>query len=189
MIAVPSASVPLRRSVLMRLHGALDRMLSWFENGAMVVAGIVMLAAMVLTAVDAVLRYAFNAPLTFQQYLTENYLLVAMTNLAFAWGFRQGGYIRIESLVGLLPTALSHALVRLGLIIGAGYISVLAWTASEKFLDAWRRNAVVFGEIDWPISWSWIWIPVGCGLFALRLMLIATGPARGLDPANAEDPV
>ena len=156
----------------------------------MVVAGAAMLVAMVLTALDATLRYVFNAPITFQQYLTENYLLVAMVNMAFAWGFRVGGYIRIDGVLLQLPSAMRLLILRTGLVASSAYVAVLAWTAFGTWRDAWRRGAVQFGEIDWPISWSWIWIPLGCGLLALRLFLVATGPAQGLQASHSgEDPV
>ena len=81
-------------------------------------------------------------------------------------------------------------LIRAGLVVSAVYMVVLAWTAGVKFIDFYQRGAVAFGEIDWPISWSWVWIPLGCGLLALRLLLTATGPARDLIPRHsAEDPV
>jgi TRAP-type C4-dicarboxylate transport system permease small subunit len=172
------------------LHTSCDRVLRWLEDTALAVAGVVMVAAMFLTATDATLRYAFNAPLTFQQYLTENYLLVAMTNLSFAAGFRMGGYIRIEGILHQFPSAIVAVLLRIGLLVSAVYMAVLAWTAGVKFLDFYLRGAVVFGEIDWPISWSWVWVPIGCGLLALRLLLTAAGPARDLIIRHsAEDPV
>ena len=172
------------------LHAACDRALRWLEDAAIAVAGVIMVAAMFLTAIDATMRYAFNAPLTFQQYLTENYLLVAMVNLSLAAGFRLGGYIRIEGVINQFPSAIIAALLRAGLFVSAVYMAVLAWTAGARFLDFYLRGAVMFGEIDWPIAWSWVWIPLGCGLLTLRLLLTAIGPAGELVPRHgAEDPV
>jgi TRAP-type C4-dicarboxylate transport system permease small subunit len=172
------------------LHARLDRSLGWLENAALVVAGAAMVAAMVLTAVDAVARYALNSPLSFQQYLTENYLMVALVNLAFAWGFRTGGYIRIESLLLVLPKPIAMAIMRIGLLAGALFVATLAWMAGAKFVEAYVSNAVQFGEIDWSVSWSWVWVPIGCGLLAARLLLTAFGPERHLRAGHsAEDPV
>jgi TRAP-type C4-dicarboxylate transport system permease small subunit len=172
------------------IHARLDRILCWLENAAIVVAGVAMVAAMVLTAVDAIARYAFNSPLTFQQYLTENYLMVALVTLALPWGFRTGGYIRIESLLLVLPKPIAMAIMRVGLLSSAAFVTVLAWMAGAKFLEAYSSHAVQFGEIDWPVSWSWVWVPVGCGLLAARLLLIAFGPQEHLRAGHsAEDPV
>jgi TRAP-type C4-dicarboxylate transport system permease small subunit len=172
------------------LHARLDRALGWLENTAVVVAGCAMVAAMLLTAVDAIARYAFNSPLTFQQYLTENYLMVALVTLALPWGFRTGGYIRIESLLLMLPKPIAMTVMRAGLLASAAFVAVLAWMAGGHYLEAYRSNAVQFGEIDWSVSWSWVWVPIGCGLLAARLLLTALGPPQRLRAAHsAEDPV
>ena len=179
-----------RPSPLLRVHQLFDRALTLIENAAVAIAAIAMLAAMVLTSLDAVMRYAFSAPISFQQYLTENYLLVAMVNMALAWGFRMGGYIRIETMLTILPRRLANGAIRLGLLVSAAYVAALAWMAWGTFWEAYVKGSTHFGEIDWPVSWSWVWIPVGCGLLALRLLLIATGPADKFAIGKAgEDPV
>lgn len=163
-----------------KLHALLDRSLCRIEDLAAVLAGAIMLIAMALVSLDALLRYLFAAPLSFQYYLTEKYLMVGMIALPLSWGFRTGGYIRIEGLVQVLPRGLRVAILRAGLLLSAAYVAVLAWLGGAHFLSAVRKDEVVIGVIDWPVSWSWIWIPAGCGLLALRLLLAATGPAAGL---------
>lgn len=167
------------------LHALLDRSLRWLEDLSAALAGAIMFAAMVLVSLDALLRYLFGAPLTFQYYLTEKYLMVGMVALPLAWGFRTGGYIRIEGLVQALPRRLRTLVLRAGLLVSAAYIAVLAWLGGAYFISALRKNEVVIGVFDWPVSWSWIWIPVGCGLLALRLILTAIGPAGALVAKSA----
>src|SRR5690606_16258347 len=150
------------------------------ENIFAGIAGAIMLVAMVLVSLDALLRYFAGAPLSFQYYLTEKYLMVGMIAMCLSWGFRTGGYIRIEGLVRAFPAGLSDPLLRTGLLLGAGYMAVLAWLGGKYFLDALRKDEVVIGVIDWPVAWSWIWIPAGCGLLALRLLVDAFGPAARL---------
>lgn len=163
-----------------RVHGLLDRCLRPVEDAAAIIGGSMMLVAMILSSLDALMRYALNAPLTFQYHLTENYLMVGLVAMPLAWGFRTGGYIRIEGLIHALPGRASDWVLRAGLLVSSIYIAVLAWTAGKHFLDVYRSGEVHFGVIDWPVSWSWIWVPVGCGLLALRLLLMAFGPAGEL---------
>lgn len=137
------------------IYAKLDSSLGAMELAAALLAAVLMLVAMVLVSIDAVARYGFNAPLTFQHYYTENYLLVAIITMSMAWGFRTGSYIRIMALAQRLQSGHRRLLLRAGLLVSATYI----------------------GTIDWPISWSWIWIPVGCGLLALRVLLTTFGPA------------
>lgn len=162
------------------LFNQLDRWLRCIELAAVVLAGGIMILTMILVASDAVLRYLFNAPLSFQYHLTENYLLVALIALALAWGYRTGGYIRITFFVNILPATVRGLILRAGLLVSAIYIGVLAWQGGQYFLKAYQDGQTQLGVIDWPVSWSWVWIPVGCGLLAARLLLVAIGPSTEL---------
>lgn len=172
---------------LRRAYYLLDRVLRYLENAAVVLAGAIMLVAMVLVTCDAAFRYLFRAPLAFQYHLTENYLLIALITLSLAWGYRTAGYIRITSLIKALPPIAAQVVLRLGLFVSAIYISVLAWRGGEYFLYAYQTDQVQMGIIDWPVDWSWIWIPVGCGLLAMRLFLLCVGPVSELHHEHKEE--
>ena len=163
-----------REGGLMRLA---DRTLRPVEAVAAIAAGAVMLAAMVLTSLDALLRYAINKPLAFNYFLTEKYLMVALVCLPLAWAFRTGGYIRIQFLHDRLPAGLLAAFL---------LIADLAWLAGEQWHKAYSRNEIVMDVIDWRISWSWIWVPIGLWLLAARLLVTALGPAGHLN--RLQDP-
>ena len=180
------AGTPARTGPAAAIHAAADRGLRALEFIALLVASALLLTAMALVSADALLRYAINAPLTFQYTLTEDYLLVGLLMMAMPWGFRTGGFIRIDGLAGKLPPRFADALIRAGLIASAGYIGVLAWTAGEHWHRAWTAGEAKIGVIDWPVHLSWIPVPVGLSLLAIRLALTALGPAAGLAPAPTE---
>lgn len=159
-----------------RAHAGIDRILCLVESCAAVVAGAVLLAIMVLVSLDAILRHLFAAPLTFQLALTEDYLLVAMVMLALPWGYRRGGTIQVRLLLDRCPEGFNRLVVRLGLVAASAYLATLAWLSWGKFHEALVNDEVKMGVIDWPVDWSWVWIPIGCGLLALRVLLDATAP-------------
>jgi TRAP-type C4-dicarboxylate transport system permease small subunit len=167
-------------SIWAQTYKVLNRCLVPIENAAAVISGLLTLLAMILTTADALMRYAFNAPLVFQFYFTSNYVLVGLVLMALPWGFRTGGYIRIALVTENLPIWLRNSLLRAGLAISAGYIALLAWTSGQYFLKAYATNQTYIEEVNWPVAWSWVWIPVGCGLLVLRVLLTATGPAEEL---------
>jgi TRAP-type C4-dicarboxylate transport system permease small subunit len=148
--------------------------LARIENVAAIGAGCAMVAAMILVSLDAVMRHMFARPLTFQLHLTQYYLLVAMVMLALPWGYRMGGAIQIRLLLANLPQAIAEPVVRTGLLAAAVYLLALAWEAYFVFHDALVDDEVIMGVIDWPVAWSWIWVPIGCGLLAVRLVVDAT---------------
>jgi TRAP-type C4-dicarboxylate transport system permease small subunit len=163
-----------------RLYRALDSLVRPAEIAAAIVGALLMLATMLLTSVDVVARYILNAPLEFNQYLTETYLMVGMICLPLAWGFRAGGYIRVVGMVQAMPSKIGQPLLRFGLLAGSVYIAVLGWLAGEKWWETWQDGSVDMGIIDWPVSWSWLPVPIGLTLLSLRLLLMAIGPAREL---------
>jgi TRAP-type C4-dicarboxylate transport system permease small subunit len=163
-----------------RLYRVLDAGVRPIEVAAAIFGSAMMLGCMLLTSVDVVARYLLDAPLWFNQYLTENYLMVGLMTLPLAWGFRSGGYIRVVGMVQAMPSALGQFLLRAGLLAGGVYVAALAWFSGIRWWEAFEDGSVDMGVIDWPVSWSWIWVPIGLGLFALRLALMSIGPAREL---------
>lgn len=161
-----------------------ERLFQPIENAAAILAGALVVLAMVLTTADALLRYTINRPLNFNYFLTEYYLMVGIVCLPMAWAFRTGGYIRISFLLSALPNGLGNWLLRAGLIASAVYSAALAWLGGLNWHDAWVTKAADIGVIDWPWSWSWLPVPVGMGLLTLRLVLTALGPAADLNIAH-----
>lgn len=162
--------------MLVKLHSTLDWVLCRLENVAVAIGGVAIVLAMLLVSADAILRYAFAAPLSFQLHITEFYLLPAALMMALAWGYRNGGTIQIRILLTILPPWLVNVIVRVGLATASVYIAALGWRAYFTFERAFLKNEVVMGVLDWPVSLSWVWIPIGCGLLAARLMVDATAP-------------
>lgn len=163
-----------------------DRWLRPIETAAAIVGGVMMVAAMGWMTVDAFMRYLFTSPSQIAPRLIEFYFMVGMFAMPLAWGFRTGGYIRIIGAVALLPVRLRNTILRLGLLASSVYVSGLTWTSWGRFHEAWETQEVYVSAIDWNVAWSWIWVPVGLGLLALRLVLMAFGPAEDLSVTHSE---
>ena len=166
------------------LHAIVDRVLRCLEFVAMGIATVFLLITMVLMSLDALLRYALNRPISFQLTLTEDIFLVGIICMALAWGFRTGGYIRIVGVAALLPPRQREWLLRIGLLASGAYVAVLCWESWKQFLPDLMSGAVKFGVIDYPVWLSHVWVPVGLGLLAARVLLLALGPAGNLSPEH-----
>lgn len=141
------------------------------------------LAMMVLVSIDALARYVFGRPLQFQYELTENYLMVAAMLLPLAYVTRQGQHIAVDAFVHLLPSAFQvvvRYLASLGMI---ALLLAVTYGSGRTALEAFINNETTFGVIDWPVGWSRIWVPLGCGLFAIRLIVDLL---LNRDPTQAE---
>ncbi len=162
--------------MLKRLHRRIEFAFQRVETLAAIVGGCAIVLVMVLVSADAVLRRVFASPLTFQLPLSENYLLVAAVMLSLAWGYRQGGAIQVRLLLDRLPKRAGAIFVRVGLAVSTIYMAVLAGLSWTNFYRALVDHEVVMGVIDWPVSWSLVWVPLGCCLLAIRLALDACEP-------------
>jgi len=173
--------------LLKRLHRTIDYGLRRVETAAVVVSGMTLVIVMVLVSTDAVLRRGLGRPLTFQLPLSENYLLVAMVMLALAWGYRRGGTIQVRLILDQLPKPLADSVMRVGLAASSIYMLILTWLAWAPFYRAWADHEVIMGVIDWPVAWSWIWVPLGCGLLGIRLAVDATAPVLSIPGHHGDE--
>ena len=166
-------------AAIFRAVAPFDTGIRLVENALAVLGGIAIASAMVLVSTDAVMRHIFSEPLTFQFTLTESYLMVMGFALALPWGYRTGGRIRIALLLAVLTPSVRSILIRVGNVVAALYLSVLGWKALEKTSSAFASNDLIMGVIDWPVGWSWVWLPIGLFMLAIRLLIDAVSP---IDP-------
>ncbi|MES1925828.1 TRAP transporter small permease [Salinisphaera sp. T31B1] len=160
--------------MLERIHHGVDVALFWL-------AGVALVAMMVLVSVDVVARYLFNAPLTFQFELTTNYLMVMVATLALPWCERRGSFIRL-SVIGRWLGVRGHNLLHaFNAIAAALVLAAIAWFSGVRTLDKYLGGDAMFGVIDWPVWLSTIWVPVGCGMLSLRLVVDALRRLLNLD--------
>jgi len=163
-----------------KIHLGLMRVETMFLYASIVA----ILAMMVLVSIDALARYVFGRPLQFQYELTENYLMVAALLLPLAHVTRMGQHIAVDAFVHFLPSFFQTAVrfaANLGMI---ALLLAVTYGSSRTAFEAFANNETTFGTIDWPVGWSRIWVPLGCGLFALRLivdLLLKRDPAQQAD--------
>jgi len=159
----------------------LDGALRVVENGLAVIAGAILAGTMVLVTVDAVSRHFFSAPLSFAFTLTEAYLMVAGISLALPWGYRSGGRIRIALLTDNLSERMQRGLFRSGSVLALPYLAAMCWLSAGKTFEAFANDEYTMGLIDWPVGWSWIWVPIGLGFLTLRVLLDLFRPVELAD--------
>ncbi|TFF24860.1 TRAP transporter small permease [Jiella endophytica] len=164
--------------------GSVDGALCAVENLCAIVAGAILAGTMVLVTVDAFSRHLFSAPISIQYTLTESYLMVGGIALALPWGYRAGGRIRIALLVANLPLGTQSILFRVGNLLALPYLAALFWLSTGKTWEAFANQEYTMGIIDWPVGWSWIWVPIGLALLTLRVLLDTLRPFSPADMAE-----
>ncbi|ROO25159.1 TRAP transporter small permease [Salinisphaera orenii] len=152
--------------LLIRIHAGAERALFMLAAATLVVM-------MALVSADVVARYVFNAPLSFQFELTTNYLMVMVATIALPWCERRGAFIRLSVAGRLLGPRGRRVLHAAGALAAAAIMAAIAWYSGWRTVDKYQSGDAIFGVIDWPVWASLVWVPIGCGMLALRLLVRA----------------
>ncbi len=148
----------------------LERLLAALEDAAMVVAIAALFATMVITVIDVVMRYAFNAPLPFAYDLISQYLLVAAFFLSLSYTLRVGGHINVDMILVAVPSSRARAvLLAIGDLLAIGLFVALLYAGAMTAHDAWLRGERFAGALPWPVWISQALVPLGVALLLLRL--------------------
>ena len=104
--------------------------------------------------------------------------------LALPWGYRTGGRIRIALLTDSLPHRVQLGLFRFGSVLALPYLAAMCWLSAGKTYEAFANNEYTMGIIDWPVGWSWIWVPIGLAFLAARVLIDLFRPVEFVDATN-----
>ena len=155
------------------------------------IAGIIILAVTFSVSLTAVVRYVgFRPPLwTFQ--FTE-YALLWFTFLGAAWLLREGGHIRIDTVVSRLPTKTQRHVELINDILGFIASVIIFWFGTLHTIDLIQRGIMEVKGVTVPKSPLFLIIPVG-GLtlaiqFARQFFVILTSK-KGDGEKHSEVPL
>lgn len=132
----------------------------------------------VVVVADVIARYAFNAPLSWADGLTESYLVVVVVYFALSSGEAAGVHVRVTVLTRMMPPAVQRVLrVAMLLLSGLYFLGITVFAGIEASAS-WQIRETSTGLIPWPIYIAYTIVPVGTLLMTLRLLRKA---ARGGD--------
>lgn len=159
------------------------RLIEVVEKILFALSALALFAMMILVSLDVLFRYFLHRPLTFQYELTSYYLLVCATTLSLPVAYKRGAFIKLDLLGKHLPTRLHGYLRGCNLLVGALLFLLITWFSGTRTYDQWQSGGSIFGVIDWPVWLSLIWVPIGCFMLSLTLLLYAFNAFR--DPIAA----
>lgn len=149
----------------------LESVLSLFDRLFLIVAQIAMALMMLSISADSLGRYLFNRPLTGSYEFTSLYLMVIITFLAIPATYASGGHIRLDILRERLARVPGRPFERINALLAVAVFGFLTWHAGGAAITKFIERDTSFGVIQFPLYWSYVWVPVGCGLLSVRLAL------------------
>lgn len=158
------------------------------EQIGMAIAVLCMVAIMLTIAADALMRYSFNAPLQWAAELVTNYLIIVVVYFSVSAAFSHGDHISLPLFRPYIPAQLRKWVDVGWCVMAAIVFSIIALGTLEHVIDAYVSMDFIPGFIPWPAWLSYLPIPIGCVIIALRLfhhgIILAT---KGHDEAVAEE--
>lgn len=119
-----------------------------------ILAGIFVMAGVVLVMAEIVVRNLFNGTLYITQEYTA-YFMVAITFFGLAYTLKDSGHIRLEFLYRVVKTGKSRAILEIyALLVGLILFIIITYATTNYFLDA-----VTTGKRSMQISKTMLAIP------------------------------
>ncbi|SEI90882.1 TRAP-type C4-dicarboxylate transport system, small permease component [Bhargavaea ginsengi] len=167
----------------------LEKGFSILEFVCLRISQVALLGMMLLTSLDAFSRYIFNQSITGAYEITEMYLMVITVFLSMSYVLKEDGHIRLDILFDRFSSKVQGMLNIIFYILGAALMIVIGYLGLQSTMEALDKNLVASGLIDFPLWLSYIWVPVGAFLIAIRFLIlcvfILTGRPHG-KPADEE---
>jgi TRAP-type C4-dicarboxylate transport system permease small subunit len=168
-----------------RTRWAVEKLAALLNYFAMIAIAL----AILVTIVDATLRYGFSSGVPGAYHLTE-FLLVAMIALPLARCQMIGAHIRVDILIQHVHGRLLHVIEFVTLILGLILFAVAVYTTGENALLAFVKGDFERGIINYPIWPAKSFIPIGIGAFCFALLLDIVRHAKGIiNPKDVSDKI
>lgn len=145
-----------------------DKWLSGLDLALAVAAALCIVAMMLITGADVVMRYAFNRPLAWAFDLLTHYLLVAGFFLGLSYTLRKNHHICVDFFVRMFPEQMYQIAMVIGSMLGATIFATVACYGAHDAYQAWVNDEVIFGALIWPVWLVKVVIPLGMAPLALR---------------------
>jgi TRAP-type C4-dicarboxylate transport system permease small subunit len=151
------------------------RFLDRFLRAMALLAGLVLLALMLFTVLDVVMRYFFNAPFRGSLEATE-FAMALIVFLSLSYCGWQGGHIAVDLFEGYLRAPVLRLLPAAIAFIGAGLFALIAYQLVVETSHSWSQVSNMLRVMHWPFK---LVAAFGSALFAVVLLLQGIEAARG----------
>jgi len=152
---------------------------------ASTLAGLAVLAIVLLISYDVLMRYFFDQPQLFVDELAS-FLEVLVIFGGLAQTFRVGGHVRVDLLTSRLPPRARAWLRLVTLVIGLTFLAIVIWTTAQSALTAYRYGRVS-AVMLYPLWLPMVLIPLGLALMAATMLVTLRRQVRVLGRRDADE--
>ena len=146
-----------------------DKAFNRLLNSLAVVGGVIVLIIALLVTIAVLSRYYFGKPLAWTIEIIE-YSLLYLTFLGGAWLLREGGHVRIDILLPLLPRKMNKLVNLLPDIIGIVVSFCLLWSGSKITIESYFAGTILYKFLGVPRYLIFWIIPFGSFLLLIQFL-------------------
>lgn len=160
-------------------------MIGRVARSAATLAGLAVLAIVVLITYDVLMRFFFDQP---QLFVDEaaSFLEVVVIFGGLAYAFRTGTHVRVDLLTTHLPRRARARLRALALGLGLVFLAIVIWTTAQSALTAYRYGRVS-AVMLYPLWAPMLVIPLGLALLAVVMLIALAAQLRALRSPKADE--
>ncbi len=151
--------------VVERLVGTLR----YVVNGTGFLGGLAIVIMMLIVIVDTLLRYIFNAPLTWG-FEVDIFLMIAVVYVTLAYTEAQDGHIRVTLIYTHLPAKIQAILAVITRVIVLGVCVLFLWSGWLGASEALRLHSATVGIVALPLFPVKLLIPIAAFLMCLQVI-------------------
>ena len=160
-------------------------MIARVARAASTLAGLAVLAIVMLITYDVAMRYLFEQPQLFVDEVAS-FLELFVIFGGLAYTFRSGGHVRVDLLTGRLPGRARARLRVAGLVLGLVFLGIVIWTTAQSALTAYRYGRVS-AVMLYPLWAPMALIPLGLALLAAVMLLALGAQLRALRASHPDE--
>jgi len=156
----------------------LHMIINWATRLSGFIAGIVLFSMMMLTTIDVICRYFFNASILGVYEITEFMMLcVVFFSLSFAQKLK--GHVAVNILVDRLSNKNRQIFNVCNFLISIIFLLIIAWMSSSQGIELFHSNRVS-GNLTIPVYPFFFVLSLGCVAMALELIRDLINGIRGI---------
>lgn len=150
--------------------GIADRMLSAIEDGIVVIAGLIVIALMLVVTADVIMRSLFNTPLP-NSYEYMELGMVFIVYLGAAQVQREKGHIAIDAVVKKLPPRGRALAEMFGCLVGLVLMLAIGWWGAQAAWNSYVTSEYIGSVARLPVLPARLALLFGVAVLSLRLLI------------------
>ncbi len=156
----------------------IEMIIKWATRLSGYIAGIVLFGMMMLTTIDVICRYFFNASILGVYEITE-FMMVCVVFFSLSFAQKLKGHVAVNILVDRLRKKPQTIFDVFNFLISIIFLLLIAWMSFSQGIELLYSNRVS-GNLNIPVYPFFFALALGCVAMALELLKDLITGIRGI---------